>query len=126
MMGCVMKPDWILIANATRARLLQLDAESQLTILESFIHPAGRGRVGGVGDPGFAHELGCYLEQEARMDHFHTLSLFVAAAFMPELARELGKITQGMLCGTHEQDLTGLGPAELERCIRTELASEVN
>lgn len=117
-----MKPDRILIANATRARMLQQEGEARLTIVESFVHPAGRGKVKGQGDPGFARELGCYLESEARMDHFQSISLFAPAPFMAELLAELGKITQGLICGTHEQDLTSFGLSELERRIASELA----
>lgn len=119
-----MKPDWILIANATRARLLQQEGDGRLLVLESFIHPAGRGRVSGPTDPGFARELGRYLENEARMDHFATLCLFVSSAFLPELRAELGKHTVAKLGCVREQDLTGFGLPEIEPRIARELALE--
>lgn len=115
-----MKPDWILIANATRARLLQRDGDGRLVILESFIHPAGRGRVSGPMDPGFARELGRYLEHEARMDHFNGLSLFVAGLFLAELQSELGKLTRTLVRATRSQDLTACALAELELRIARE------
>lgn len=119
-----MKPDWILIANATRARLLRQESDGRLLILESFIHPAGRGRVSAPSDPGFAHELGRYLEHEARMDHFHTLSLYVARLFLSELTAEFGHLTRALVCVTREQDLTGFTLPELELRIAREPATE--
>jgi hypothetical protein len=119
-----MKADWVLIANATRARLLLHERDGGVVILESFIHPAGRGRVEAPSDPGFAQELGRYLEQEARMDHFSTLSLIVPEPFLAQLRAELGKFTRTLVCGAREQDVTAVAPGELGRVIARELAAE--
>ena len=81
------KPDWILIANTTRARVLQ-QRGVVIEILESFVHPAGRGQA----TPPlldarqkeytrFAQELAQYLEAEARMGHFALAGHPGAAAF---------------------------------------------
>jgi hypothetical protein len=121
-------PDWILIANATRARVLQQEAGAAMEVLESFVHPAGRGQpVGPIIDPReksytrFAHELAQHIEQEARRGHLASLVLFAPQPFLDELASALGKAGRSLLCGLHEMDLTSVGLAELDWRIQHEL-----
>jgi protein required for attachment to host cells len=124
------KPDWVLIANTTRARVLQQEPGSAMVVLESFVHPAGRGQPS---EPlmdarqkectRFAHELAQYLEQEARQSHFGSLTIFASASFLEELRASLGRITKRLLSGLHELDLTSVGVAELERRVSHELAA---
>ncbi|HEX9718280.1 MAG TPA: host attachment protein [Ramlibacter sp.] len=123
------KPDWILIANTTRARVLQQEPGNAMVVLESFVHPAGRGlRTEPLIDARqkectrFAHELAQFLEQEARQGHFGCLTLFASASFLEDLRASLGKVTTRLLSGTHELDLTNVGVAELERRVSHELA----
>lgn len=144
-----MKPDWTLIANATRARLLQQEQGAPMVILESFVHPAARARIcePAVGRAGqdktgrfggaacdrrvnaqrwaqaeFARELAQVLEQEARLDHFQSLTIFASSPFLGEIQAELGKATQRRLAATHELDLTRCGLSELEQRISHEMA----
>lgn len=143
-----MKPDWTLIANSTRARLLQQKPGSPMVILESFIHPANptqpaelspravhprTGRLGEVlyaatlgtrrsEQTEFARELGHLLEQEAQLDHFRTLTVFASRPFLGELRAQLGKATQRRLLAVHEADLTTFTLSELEERIANELA----
>jgi len=123
------KPEWILIANTTRARVLQ-QRGAMIEILESFVHPAGRGQV----TPPlidarqkeytlFAHELAQYLEAEARMGHFASLVILAPLPFLDEVRAALGKFTARLLVGTAERDLTSCGVAELGRQISRELAA---
>jgi protein required for attachment to host cells len=123
------KRDWILIANTTRARVLQQEPGSAMVVLESFVHPAGRGvRADPLPDTRqkectrFAHELAEYLEHEARQGHFAKLAIFASSSFIEELRAGLGKLTQQLLTGIHELDLTSVGVAELERRVSHELA----
>jgi protein required for attachment to host cells len=123
------KPDWILIANTTRARVLQHEPGSAMVVLESFVHPAGRGlRADAVLDARqkectrFAHELAQYLEYEARRSHFSSLTIFASASFAEELRAGLGRMTRRQLAGIHELDLTSVGVAELERRVSHELS----
>jgi protein required for attachment to host cells len=123
------KPAWILIANTTRARVLRQDAGNAIVVLESFVHPAGRGQRT---DPPvdarqkectrFANELGAFLEYEARLAHFGALTIFASASFLQELMSALGKTTRSLLSASHELDLTSVGIAELERRVFKELA----
>ena len=117
-----MKPDWTLIANATRARLLQQERDAPMVILESFIHPRGRGNLNASEHTEFARELARLLEREAQLDHFASLTLFASSAFLAEIKAELGKATWRRLASIHESDLTSLGLSELEERIAQELA----
>jgi protein required for attachment to host cells len=100
-----------------------------MVVLESFVHPAGRGRRT---DPlldarqkectRFARELGHYLEHEASLGHFGSLAMFAPPSFLAELRAALGKATLRALAGTHEMDLASVGVAELERRVSHELA----
>lgn len=123
------KPDWILIANTTRARVL-LQRGAVTEILESFVHPAGRGQV--VPPPvdarqkeytRFAHELAQYLEAEARRGRFGSLVILAPVPFLDEVRAALGKFTAELLVGAIERDLTSWGVAELGRQISRELAA---
>lgn len=135
------KPDWTLIANSTRARLLQQEPGAPMVILESFIHPASHSRprdaagdraglpasrTGGaaasLGLPRpelteFARELGHLLEQEAQLDHFRTLAIFASSPFLGQIVDQLGRCTQRRLSGVHEMDLTGCTVSEIEERI---------
>ncbi len=123
------KPDWILIANTTRARVLQ-QRGTVMEVIESFVHPAGRGQA----TPPlldarqkqytrFAQELAQYLEAEARMGHFTSLVILAPLPFLEELRAALGKFTTRLLVGTFERDLTSWGVAELGRQVSRELAA---
>jgi protein required for attachment to host cells len=123
------KPDWILIANTIRARVLQQERGRSITVVESFVHPAGRGQPSApLRDPqekahtAFAHELAQYLEQEARQGHFASLSIVARPPFLGDLRQALGHFTQALLTAVHEADLTGVGIADLDERIPRELA----
>lgn len=135
-----MKPDWTLIANGTRARLLQQEAGAPMVILESFIHPARHpsdgfapgpslfGELGGASSmqhqhTEFARELAHLLEQEAQLDHFKSLTIFASNPFLEELDEELGRATRRRLAAAHEADLTGSTLSEIEERIANELAA---
>lgn len=144
-----MKPDWILIANAAHARLLQHEPGQRLALLRTFEHPdtrkkgieladdkagrelSGRGFGGAAYEAQtdtrrkehqrFARELAEHLENEARNNAFGSLHLFASSPFLGELKQELGGVTQRLVAGTHDVDLTAVGPAELGSRIEDEL-----
>ena len=100
-----------------------------MAVLESFVHPAGRGqRVDPLMDARqkectrFAGELGHYLEHEAQLGHYGALTIFAPTSFLNELLAALGKATLRLLSGTQELDLTSVGVADLDRRISRELA----
>ena len=146
-----MKPHWILIANSTYARLLQQKGGGPIVILKTFTHAQGRSKVselvddraghentdrsyGGTSyqprtDPKkkererFARELADDLERQAQLGTFESLAVFASSPFLGELKAEFGPAATRLLSGTHEVDLTSVGPAELKRRIAFELAA---
>ena len=145
-----MKPDWILIANATHARLLSREAGSPMVVLESLEHPAGRQKIGDLADDRlgsehtdrgfggaayeprvdaklkehqrFARELAARLEMAAVAGKFHRLAVFASSPFLGELKAEMGAVSQRLLQSTHDLDLTSFGLAEVEERVARELA----
>lgn len=145
-----MKADWILIANATRARVLLQAAAGRVSELESFEHPASRSKISVLADDRsgsehsdrsfgsatyqprvdakqkehlrFARELAQYLEQQANAGRYARIELFASSPFLGELKAELGAATLRLLGGTHDLDLTMVGKAELGRRLAQELA----
>lgn len=146
-----MKPDWILIANATHARLLRRERGGLLVVLETFEHPESRSKVseltddraghesrdssfGGSAYPSrvdakqkehtrFARELADHLERQARQGSLRSLALFASNPFLGELKAELGDATARLLSTTHDLDLTSFGLTELEQRVGNELRS---
>lgn len=145
-----MKPDWILIANASHARLLERRAGEPLALVRTFEHPNGRHKASELGDARAGHELGSsgfagtahyprmdpkdkeemrfareladYLESEARLNSFQSVSLFASSPFLGELKRELGSVSVHLLAAAHDVDLTAVGMAELGARIAEETA----
>ena len=145
-----MKPEWILIANATHARLLSHDRGSPMVVLKSFEHPQGRSKVSELADDRmgrentdqgaggtayqprmdakhkenlrFARELADYLEPYAQQDTFRSLSVFASSPFLGELKSELGSATTRLLTYLQDLDLTSFGLSEVERRIAQEMA----
>jgi protein required for attachment to host cells len=145
-----MKPDWFLTANATIARIYQSERGRKLKLVEAFEHPAGRMKsselsaersghdttargLGGVpyakrSDPHrkehlrFARELAQYVERAALNGTFDSLHVFASHPFLGELKAEMGEAGRRHLVATHGVDLTPVGPAEIDKRIRHELA----
>jgi protein required for attachment to host cells len=145
-----MKPEWILIANATHARLLERESGRPMVVLKGFEHPQGRSKVseladdkmgrensdGGFGGTAyqprmdakqkehqrFARELADHLEPPAQQGDFRSLRIFASSPFLGELKAELGTATMRLLATTHDLDLTSFGLSGLEQRIANELA----
>lgn len=143
------KSEWILVANASTARLF-LQGPGALTALGTFQHPqsrqrsstlghdkagrelSGRGYGGAAFEPRldahrkehlhFTRELGEMLEAGALEGSYASLRVFACSPFLGELKQALGPAAQRLLAGVHDVDLTHVGPAELADRIRDELA----
>ena len=141
----MMKADWILVANATRARLLQREPGCPLVVIDSFDHPLGRSKTsdladdragqgktdhsfGGASYPPrvdarekehlhFARELAGYREQQAQHGRFHSLTLFASSPSVGELKAQLGSATARLVSATHGTDLTSVGLVELDQRV---------
>ena len=143
-----MTPDWILIANAAHARLLQRDERGRIELLKRFEHAESRMRSSllGSGTTGgeltargqgrsafvprldaqhrehlhFALELSRALEEGARQHRYASLMIFASSPFLGELKKQLGEATRRLLTEKHDVDLTQVGVAELPQRIEHE------
>ena len=140
---------WMLIANASTARVLALDDAQRLVPVERFGHEAGRlparalarDRAGWAEGAShthgsalvpptdahrrerekFARELAGWLEDAAQQARFERLDVFAGPAFLGELHGALHGATRRLLGDLCPVDLTHVGPAELPARIRDEL-----
>ena len=137
-------PDWVLVANAGRARCFARDPANQaLKELHDFVHPASRLPGSSLGtdrggqvrksaastqfaphtDPHkkeqalFAAELAAWLEDAACQRQFPRLALIASAALLGELRAHLGSNTRHLLGASVALDLTQFDGAELERRV---------
>jgi protein required for attachment to host cells len=143
-----MTSDWILIANAAHARLLQRDERGRLDLLKRFEHAESRmrssllGSAPDGGEPGgrgygrsafvprldaqhrehlhFALELSRALEEGARQHRYASLMIFAGNPFLGELKKQLGDATRHLLTEKHAVDLTQVGLAEMPQRIEHE------
>lgn len=148
-----MKPDWILVANASQARLLTHEPGSPMAVLQAFHHPESRMHSSELGDDArgrqdadrhygggsayasrsdpkhrehmhFAKQLADFLEQGAQQGEFRHLQVFASSPFLGELKSQLGAATQHLLAGSHDLDLSAVGLSEMEARIRHALAPQ--
>jgi protein required for attachment to host cells len=150
MENTIMKPEWILIANSTHARLLEHQHGSPMVVLQSFENLLGRSKVKDLADDKlgrensdrgfggttyqprvdakqkehtrFARELADYLRQGALQGNFRSLLIFASSPFLGELKPELDANTARLVSATHDLDLTSFGLSELEQRIQRETA----
>lgn len=143
--------EWILVANASRARLLQRAGSEPARVMATFEHPPSRqhahvlsddlsGRAQSDQGDGaramtprmdaqhkehlrFAQELARHLEEGARQNAFSALVLFAGPPFLGMLREALGEASRRHLVASVPVDLTHVGEAELERRIAEERAS---
>jgi protein required for attachment to host cells len=143
--------DWVLVANAARARCFVRDADNGALREEySFIHDASRlkgtaltrergGKVRkGVASTqfaphtgphdkehaAFARELADFLERAALAQRYPGLSLIASAAFLGELRSRLGPAAGKRLRRSVALDLSTLEAAELEHRVTRALAGD--
>ena len=136
--------DWVLIANAARARSFARDPENgAMRELRSFVHPGSRQKGQALTDDRaglafkgqastqyaphtdphdkeheqFARELAQVLEEAALAHQYPGLALIASPAFLGELRAHLGPATQALLRAGAALDLTTYEGAELERRV---------
>jgi protein required for attachment to host cells len=142
--------DWVLIANAARARCFVRDADNGAMREErSFVHPASRLKGKELSDDrggkvhksmastqfaahtdvhdkehaAFARELADFLEAAALAKHYPGLSLIVSAAFLGELRGQLGPAARKCLRHGVALDLSAYEGAELEHRVTQALGN---
>ena len=135
-----MATTWIVAADSSRARILQVAGRQRLEELESLLNPEGRlndrelttdanPRLHGPGgmsareEPSavehavetFSKRIGDYLEK-ARTDHrYEQLVLVAPPKFLGLLRKELGKEVEKLVLDELPKDLSWLNARELER-----------
>ena len=136
---------WLLVANASRARLFERDADNgALRELEGFVHPESRmksselrhDRAGSAPkglsrstfepptSPGereeehFAAELAGHLEAAARDNRMPGWALIASSPFLGRLRGALGSAAAARLTQHVDRDLTMLAGRELEERVR--------
>ena len=135
---------WVVVADASRARLFEKNALSPLTELQTFVHLESRqsnstaadehGRVFENERPRhyiepknsvsqheehiFAHELGRFLDS-AEADHrFDHLVLIAPPAFLGALRERIEARTQKHIAGTLNKNLTMEPPKRIARYLK--------
>ena len=134
-----MKPQWILVANASIARVLERDsADDPLRALATWQHPESRLKGSELRDdrPGhersdprrkehreFAREVARRLGEALDAGEYGALAIFASSPFLGELKHELGEAVARHTTHYGDVDLTSFGLSELEARIARELAS---
>ncbi|HYX65780.1 MAG TPA: host attachment protein [Burkholderiales bacterium] len=137
-----MATTWIVAADASRARILQvMDREQRLSEIEDLYNPAGRlneremtsdaePRFHGSAGPGsdreakgavehevemFAKRLGDYLDKARTSHRYDRLHLIAPPKFLGQLRKELDKEVGKLVAEELPKDLSWLDARELER-----------
>jgi protein required for attachment to host cells len=137
-----MATTWIVAADASRARILQvMDREQRLAEIEDLTNPGGRlnerdmtsdaePRFRGTDGPGsdreakggavdhevevFAKKLGDYLDKARTSQRYDRLHLIAPPKFLGQLRKELGKEVGKLVAEELPKDLSWLNARELE------------
>jgi protein required for attachment to host cells len=135
-----MPTTWIVAADASRARILQVADRERLVEIEDFVNPEGRlqnrelttdanPRLHGPGGLSareeasavehsvemFSKRIGDYLEK-ARTDHrYQQLVLVAAPKVLGQLRKELGKEVEKLVVEELDKDLSWFNAREIER-----------
>ncbi len=146
-----MKPQWILVANASLARLFSRDSPTDpLVPLATMEHAESRLKGSELADdrPGheatdnnsggnryeprsdvrrkehrrFAREIAERLEIGLAAGEFSTLCLFASSPFLGELKSQLSDAVDKRLQVALDSDFTSFGLAEIEQRLRDQLA----
>jgi len=141
-----MKPQWIVVANASHARLFSRDSPADpLISLATMEHPESRLKASRLADdrPGreatdysiggnrfeprsdvrrkehqrFAHEIAERLDAGLAAGEFEALWIFASNPFLGELKAQLSDAVDKRVQLAVDTDLTALGLAEIERRV---------
>ena len=130
------RPDWVLVANAARARCFERDPEDgTLHELADFVHPQSRmkasppphafkGHASTQFEPrtdtqtkehaAFAHEVAAFLEEAARVQRYGQLTLLASSAFLGTLRSHLAPLARALVQASIALDLSASRGKELE------------
>jgi protein required for attachment to host cells len=136
-----MATTWIVAADSSRARILQVAGRQRLDEIDNLLNPEGRmndrelitdahPRFRGTGGPGsdrqempavehavelFAKRVGDYLDKARVAHRFDELVLVAPPKFLGTLRKELGKEVEKLVADELPKDLSWFNERELER-----------
>ena len=138
-----MPTTWIVAADASRARVLQVAGRKRLVEVEDFLNPEGRlhnreintdakGRFAGPDRPGghssddeertvehynerFAKRVAEYLDRARSDQRYERLVLVAAPKVLGQLRKELGKEVEKLVVDELDKDLSWFNAREIER-----------
>jgi len=139
-----MATTWIVAADSSRARILQVAGRERLVELESMLNPDGRmddrelttgahPRFRGTDGPGsdrqetsaqehatdlFAKRVGHYLEQARNQHRYDELVLIAPPKFLGAVRKELGKEVEKLVVEELPKDLSWFNAREIERYVQ--------
>jgi protein required for attachment to host cells len=134
---------WIVAADSSRARILQVAGRDELVEVESLVNPDGRmdnrelttdahPRLRGRAGPGsdrqetsaqehatelFAKRVGLYLDKARNEHRYDELVLVAPPKFLGALRKELGKEVEKLVAEELPKDLSWFNARELERYL---------
>ena len=139
------QPVWIVIANGSRARLLQRDRHgAPLLEVMDWVHPETRQHIGssmgahrtsgtrgrsGLALPQtvkdhertqFAQEISQWLKKAVDTHDIGALTIFASNPFLGELMAHGNALLQQRVCASHPLDLTSLTLPELDQRLHAE------
>jgi protein required for attachment to host cells len=141
-----MATTWIVAADSSRARILQVAGRQRLDEVENLLNPEGRmndrelttdahPRFRGTGGPGsdrqempavehavelFAKRVGDYLDKARVAHRFDELVLVAPPKFLGALRKELGKEVEKLVSDELPKDLSWFNERELEQYFAKE------
>jgi protein required for attachment to host cells len=138
-----MTTTWIVAADSSRARILQVAGREQLVEVENLMNPEGRlhnreintdakGRFAGPDRPGghssddeertvehynelFAKRVAGYLDKARNDQRYERLVLVAAPKILGQLRKELGKEVEKLVVDELDKDLAWLNAREIEQ-----------
>lgn len=147
----MVKPAWILVADASQARILQKQSGASFEMVHSFSHPQSRLKASDLGSDSagremgsahfggaayeartrpkrkehgqFAHEIAEFLDTAAHAGRFSSVSIFAASPFLGEIKQALGAATERMLAEVYDVNLSAVSVHELQDRIDSHRAT---
>ena len=144
------RTQWIVIANGSRARILERRADAQAVLIRSFHHAPSRQHSSELGDDHagnqatgrgfgsaalgprtdphereierFASDLAEHLEAAARTHAMDAVMVFASSHFLGLLRQRLGSSTRKMIEATINVDISGLPLPEVDRRVAEVMA----
>jgi protein required for attachment to host cells len=138
-----MTTTWIVAADSSRARILQVAGRRQLVEVENLLNPEGRlhnreintdakGRFAGPDRPGghssddeertvehynelFAKRVAGYLDKARNDQRYERLVLVAAPKILGQLRKELGKEVEKLIVDELDKDLAWFNAREIEQ-----------